>query len=191
MIEEPKMMTGRGVDEKTGQGSTETGGNPDTAESAREMVPAAEAPIETLESTAPTQLGATRYVLAGFFAAGMAIAFLVSNVLSGAWNRLADNAWVSRHAPILTRIAEDDRPTYTTVVGAAVGISSAVYAYRREDVRVWTGEVAAELAKVTWPSKKEVTNSTMIVIAATAFATVFLALLDRFWGFVTNLVYGS
>ena len=42
-------------------------------------------------------------------------------------------------------------------------------------------EVAAELAKVTWPSKKEVTNSTMVVIVDERFATVYLALLDRFW----------
>jgi preprotein translocase subunit SecE len=58
-------------------------------------------------------------------------------------------------------------------------------------VSAWTSEVASELSKVTWPSKKEVTNSTLVVIAAGTFATVFLALLDRFWGFVTNLVYGT
>jgi preprotein translocase subunit SecE len=184
------MMTGHDVDEKTDQGAADTGETPETVAPQQAMVPA-DGPPEVAEPTMPTQLGATRYVLAGFFAAGMAIAFLVTNVLSGAWNRLADNPWVARHAPILTRIAEDDRPTYTAVVGAAMGVSTAVYAYRREDVRAWTSEVAAELAKVSWPSKKEVTNSTMIVIAASAFATVFLALLDRFWGFVTNLVYGS
>jgi preprotein translocase subunit SecE len=77
------------------------------------------------------------------------------------------------------------------LIGAVAGVAAAVYAYRRPDVRTWTNEVAAELAKVTWPSKKEVTNSTMVVIATGAFATIFLALLDRFWGFVTNLVYGS
>jgi preprotein translocase subunit SecE len=139
----------------------------------------------------PTQLGATRHVLAGFFAAGIAVAFVVSKVLAGTWNRLADSHWVGQHAPFISRIAEDDRPTFTTLIGAAVGIFAAVYAYRRPDVRTWTNEVAAELAKVTWPSKKEVTNSTMVVIAASTFATIFLALLDRFWGFVTNLVYGS
>jgi preprotein translocase subunit SecE len=142
-------------------------------------------------SAVPMQLGATRYVLAGFFAAGIAAAYLVGKVLTGVWNRLADTPWVAKHVPVLTRLAEDDRPTYTTLVGAAVGIAATIYAYRRPDVRGWTNDVAAELAKVSWPSKKEVTNSTMVVIVASAFATVFLALLDRFWGFVTNLVYGS
>jgi len=40
---------------------------------------------------------------------------------------------------------------------------------------------------VSWPSKKEVTNSTVVVILTGAFATVYLALLDRL-GVVTSLV---
>jgi preprotein translocase subunit SecE len=155
------------------------------------MVTEQDAAEEKAEPAVPMQLGATRYVLAGFFAAGIAAAFLVSKVLNGVWNRLADTTFIAKHLPLLTRLAEEDRPTYTTLVGAIVGIVAAVYAYRRPDVRTWTSEVAAELAKVSWPSKREVTNSTMVVIVASAFATVFLALLDRFWGFVTNLVYGS
>jgi preprotein translocase subunit SecE len=155
------------------------------------MVPVEDVGDEKGETAVPMQLGATRYVLAGFFAAGITAAFLVGKVLNGVWNRLADATFVAKHVPVLTRLAEEDRPTYTTLVGAVVGIVAAVYAYRRPDVRTWTSDVAAELAKVSWPSKKEVTNSTMVVIVASAFATVFLALLDRFWGFVTNLVYGS
>lgn len=155
-----------------------------------ELSPAAtEAPDDS--SAVPTQLGATRYVLAAFFAAGMTVAFLVAKTTTGAWNRLADNAWVSSHIPALSRLGEDDRATWAMLFGAVVGTWSVVYAYRRDDVRTWTSEVASELAKVTWPSKKEVTNSTMVVIATSTFATVYLALLDRFWGFVTNLVYGS
>jgi preprotein translocase subunit SecE len=147
--------------------------------------------VGTESSPIPRQLGAQRYVLAGFFAGGMAVSYLVSKVLAGVWNRLADNVWVSQHAPVLTRIAEDERPSYTMLVGAVAGVIVAFYAYRRPDIRQWTNEVAAELAKVTWPSKKEVTNSTVVVILTSTFATIFLALLDRFWGFVTNLVYGS
>jgi preprotein translocase subunit SecE len=125
------------------------------------------------------------------FAAGIAVTFVVTKMVTGTWNRLADNPWVARQAPFVSSIAEDDRMTYATLVGAVVGVTATFYAYRRPDVRAWTSEVAAELAKVSWPSKKEVTNSTIVVIAAGTFATVFLALLDRFWGFVTNLVYGT
>ena len=34
-------------------------------------------------------------------------------------------------------------------------------------------------------------NSTFIVIVASAAATLYLALLDRLWAFVTNIVYGD
>lgn len=139
----------------------------------------------------PTQLGATRYVLAGFFAGGMAVAYVASKALGAAWNRMADSAWLVQKAPFLSGIAEDDRSTYTTLLGAIIGLLVTIYAYRRDDVRTWTNEVAAELAKVTWPSKKEVTSSTVVVLVTSAFATIYLALLDKFWGFVTNLVYGA
>jgi preprotein translocase subunit SecE len=46
-----------------------------------------------------------------------------------------------------------------------------------------------ELAKVTWPNKKEVTSGTVVVVVASIIATIYLTLLDRFWGFVTDLVY--
>jgi preprotein translocase subunit SecE len=180
-------MTDQNVDENT---SHDTGA-PDEEIRGETDLARTDEQAETVDSVSPTQLGATRHVLAGFFASGIAVAFVVSKVLAGTWNRLADNHWVGQHAPFVSRIAEDDRPTITTLIGAVVGIAATIYTYRRADIRTWTNEVAAELAKVTWPSKREVTNSTMVVIAASTFATVFLALLDRFWGFVTNLVYGS
>src|SRR5687767_178074 len=187
------MMTEQDVDEKTSEGSTEGGETaaPGETDLVRAEETAALAPPDPAEPALPTQPGATRYVLAGFFAIGIAVTFVLTKVLVGGWNSLADNTWVARQAPFVSSIAEDDRATYTTLIGAIVGVSATIYAYRRPDVSAWTSEVASELSKVTWPSKKEVTNSTLVVIAAGAFATVFLALLDRFWGFVTNLVYGS
>lgn len=146
---------------------------------------------DLVDSAVPQVLGAQRYVLAGFFAAGIAVAFLVMRTLVGTWNKAADNAWVALHLSFLSRTAEDDRSTYAMIVGAVVGTWATFYAYKRDDVRMWTDEVASELAKVSWPTKNEVTNGTMVVVLTSAFATVFLALLDRFWGFVTNLVYGS
>ena len=34
-------------------------------------------------------------------------------------------------------------------------------------------------------------NGTVVVLVATAIATAYVALLDRFWGFLTHLVYGA
>lgn len=160
---------------------------PEESSEETQAVPA----IVEMESAPPQQLGIQRYVLAGFFAAGITVAYLAANCLLVIWNALASNSWLAANASFLNRVAEDDRGTFTMLAGAAIGVLAAVRAYQRDSVRTWVNDVALELTKVTWPDKKEVTNSTVVVVLTSAFATVFLALLDRFWGFVTNLVYGT
>ena len=46
--------------------------------------------------------------------------------------------------------------------------------------RFWTflKDAKAELKKVTWPSRKEVTSTTLVVIAATIFFGFFLFFMD-------------
>ena len=39
-------------------------------------------------------------------------------------------------------------------------------------------EVKFELRKVTWPGRREVINSTIVVLIATAIITIFLYLVD-------------
>jgi preprotein translocase subunit SecE len=136
-------------------------------------------------------LGAKRYVLAGFFAAAITIAYVVGRAITAGWNKLAESQWAIDKAAWLTRMTEDQRDTWGAIGGGAIGIAALVYIYRRPDIRQWVNESASEMAKVTWPTKKEVTNGTIVVVVASLVATFYLALLDRFWGFVTNLVYGA
>jgi preprotein translocase subunit SecE len=44
--------------------------------------------------------------------------------------------------------------------------------------RQYLSEVRAELKKVAWPTKKEVTNSTIVVLVAVVFMTAFIFGLD-------------
>jgi preprotein translocase subunit SecE len=140
---------------------------------------------------APAMLGARKYVHAAFFGFGILAAFLVSKVLLGLWNTLADWPTVATAVPQLLRYGEEERATFTTVAGALVGVLTVVQTYRKENIRNYADEVASELAKVTWPNKETVTNGTIVVVVASAIATVYVSLLDRFWGFVTTLVYGG
>jgi preprotein translocase subunit SecE len=52
--------------------------------------------------------------------------------------------------------------------------------------RFWTflKDSRAELKKVTWPSRKEITSTTVVVILATIFFGFFLYFMDVvfFWG---------
>ena len=136
-----------------------------------------------------TEMGTTRYVIAGYFAGGIGLAYILGKVLTATWTRLAEQQWAVDRAPWITQVAEDGRATWSTVAGGIIAIAVTVHLYRRLDIRNWLNEAASELAKVTWPTKKEVTNGTLVVIVATVIATVYVALLDRFWGFVTDLVY--
>jgi preprotein translocase subunit SecE len=130
---------------------------------------------------APAQLGYKRYVFAGYFAGGIGIAFVVSKTLDLAWTRLS--LWKPQFG--------EPNGELVILLGAIIGTLAAVYYYRKERTRQLAEEVASELSKVTWPSKQEVMNSTAVVIVATLCSTVFFALMDRFWGFLTNLVYGT
>jgi preprotein translocase subunit SecE len=139
----------------------------------------------------PTQLGATRYVHAAFMAAGVLIAYLTGKLLTSFWNSLAEWPAAIEILPSLQRYTEDERASWMMLAGAAVGLLAIVQTYRKEHIRRWAGEVAVELSKVTWPTKETVTNGTVVVIVASAVATVYITLLDRFWSFVTNLVYSA
>ena len=139
----------------------------------------------------PAQLGATKYVHAAFFAAAILIAFLSGKILALVWNILAEWQTAVRAVPQLLKYAEDERPTFTMSVGALIGLITVVQIYRKEKTRQWADEVAAELAKVVWPERETVTNGTIVVIIGSVIATVYIGLLDRFWGFLTTLVYGA
>ena len=143
------------------------------------------------EDDVPAQLGMQKYVHAAFFAAGILVAYISSHVLAGIWNALAGIPAVTRVLPLLIRYGEDERPSFTTAIGAAIGLLLVVQTYRKESIRQWADEVSGELAKVHWPDREAVTNGTIVVMIAGAIATVYVALLDRFWGFVTTLVYGA
>lgn len=152
------------------------------------LVPAEIAPTDEV---ATTQLGSQRYVHAAFFVAGILIAYLSGKVLSASWSYLADWAPAARAVPQLVSIPEDERDSLTLVAGAVIGTASVIQVYRKEAIRRWADEVAAELAKVTWPNRETVVNGTLVVVLASAIATVYVAILDRFWSFLTTLVYGA
>jgi preprotein translocase subunit SecE len=143
------------------------------------------------ESHIVESLGATRYVHAAFFGAGILVAYLSSKILVTIWNSLADWPAATRAVPFLLRYAEEERGTYMQIVGAVLGIGVVIQTYRKEDIRRWANEVALEMSKVTWPSKETVQNGTVVVIVCSLIATAYVAVLDRVWGFLTHLVYGA
>ena len=144
-----------------------------------------------LDGVAPAQLGATKYVHAAYFVAGTLTAFLSGRVLAGVWNALAAWGPAVRAVPQLLLYGEDERPAFTMVAGAFIGILAVVYFVRSDEVRRWADDVATELSKVVWPTRETVTNGTIVVIVASALAAIYVGLLDQLWAFVTSRVYGG
>jgi len=132
-------------------------------------------------AASPSQLGTQRFVYAAYFAGAIGIAFLASKVFGFAWTRL--QLW----KPAIGEPHDELIMPLAALFGALV----ALYYWNRTRARQLAEEVAAEMSKVTWPSRTEVTNGTVVVIVTTLVSTVFFALMDKFWGFVTNLVYGG
>jgi preprotein translocase subunit SecE len=141
------------------------------------------------EEAIARQLGADRYVMAGFFAMAILCGYVLGKMVQTLWSNLASRDWFNQAVPSLAAVSEESRTTLSMVLGGLVALVLVLRTYRRPDMRTWTDEVASELMKVKWPTKKDVTNSTLVVIAASSFATLYLALLDRLWSFVTSIVY--
>jgi preprotein translocase subunit SecE len=146
----------------------------DAATEARDV-----APVQGAASIA--QLGTRRYVYAGYFAGAIGVAFIMSKILAYGWFRL------QTYKPAVGEPSDE----IVMVVSALIGAGAAIYYWYRTRARELAEEVATEMSKVTWPSRTEVTNGTFVVIVTTIVSTVFFALMDKFWGFVTNLVYGG
>jgi preprotein translocase subunit SecE len=143
------------------------------------------------EEQTAAQLGIQRYVLAAFFTAGILGAYVLGKIIHGIWGWAANKDWFHNALPSLAAVADEQRTNYGTVAGALIALVLVIRTYRKPDVRTWADEVANELSKVKWPTRKEVSSSTIVVIAASAVATIYLALLDRLWSFVTDLFYGT
>jgi preprotein translocase subunit SecE len=140
-------------------------------------------------------LGHKRYVMAGFFGLWVVGSYVLGRSLELAWSKLASKDWFVEKLPQLAAVPHEgelvSRSSVSMVLGAVLsGLIVLRYLYKPE-VRTWADEVAEELAKVKWPTRKEVGNNTVVVIAAAAIMTLYLLLLDRFWSFLTNLIYST
>ena len=55
-----------------------------------------------------------------------------------------------------------------------------------ERVTTFAGDVRSEMRRVTWPTLKDVQNTTIITIIAVAFFATYLWLIDKGWTLVVN-----
>jgi preprotein translocase subunit SecE len=65
-----------------------------------------------------------------------------------------------------------------------------VVAWKNEQVFSLANEVTSELSKVTWPTRRETFDSTVVVIATTIISSLLLGFFDAVWSWATRMIYG-
>jgi preprotein translocase subunit SecE len=66
-------------------------------------------------------------------------------------------------------------------VSVAAGAILFVVLYRNDQVNQFMNEVVVELSRVTWPTQKDTTSATFVVIVMVIISGMILGLLDYCW----------
>jgi preprotein translocase SecE subunit len=118
-----------------------------------------------------------RWVSLGYIGAAMLAYMLVGNIADIVWNLMrmpSPKGW-SFSPPEL--------------FGAAAAILCFLILRRRAEVNVFMNEAAAELAKVTYPPRKETAMSTGVILTMVGICAVILAVFDVCWGWAVKILY--
>ena len=117
-------------------------------------------------------LGLTRWVQAVFLVLFLCFFWLLDKLVTLGWSTFAEPNEIGSSAI------------------AAVVAGFAVWGlYRHPRIQAWTNEVVAELARVAWPTRRETTASTIVVIVASLVAAAILGGFDAAWSAITDLIY--
>lgn len=124
------------------------------------------------EGAGKKTLGIERWIQLCFVVAALTLIWLFDHLISGIWYIFAD-------------------PDEALVSAGAVvaGIAGAIMLYRQRATYSLVHDVVDELAKVTWPTRKETSQSTVVVVVTSIVAALMLFLFDSVWSAVTDLVY--
>ncbi len=61
---------------------------------------------------------------------------------------------------------------------------------KQNAIQRYVRETIGELRKVTWPTRQEATNLTVIVLVVMIFMSIFLGLIDVTFGALRNMLLG-
>lgn len=115
----------------------------------------------------------TKWVHVMFAVAGIILAWLLA--------KCGDWAWSYFGKP---------NELYVGLASVSVAGIATLVAWKNEQLFTLASEVASELRKVTWPSRKETVSSTLIVIVTTIIAALLLGMFDGIWAWCTRMIYG-
>jgi preprotein translocase subunit SecE len=124
------------------------------------------------EGAGKRTLGVERWVQIGFIGVALLLVWLTGNIVSTVWYIWAD--------------PDESLVSLASVVG---GVAGAMFLYRNATAHAFALEISEELAKVSWPTRKETSSSTIVVVVTSIICAIMLFLFDTIWSSVTDLVY--
>jgi preprotein translocase subunit SecE len=75
-------------------------------------------------------------------------------------------------------------------IAATIALTVGIWLYRNDRVYTLATEVASEVKKVTWPTKKETQAGTLVVIVMVIVSAIILGAFDMLWSTLTDTIYG-
>jgi preprotein translocase subunit SecE len=114
-------------------------------------------------------MGPNKFVHLMFALGALLTAFIVSKMTDWAWSYFAK-----------------PNDLLINLIALVTAGTAAVVAYRNEQVFASVVEVTRELEKVTWPTRKETSAATIVVIVTVLIAALILSSFDVLWSKLTS-----
>jgi preprotein translocase subunit SecE len=114
-------------------------------------------------------MGPNKFVHLVFALAALLVAFIVSKITDFTWSYFAK-----------------PNDLIVNAIALLVAGTAAVVAYRNEQVFASVVEVTRELEKVTWPTRKETSAATIVVIVTVLISALILSSFDVLWSKLTS-----
>lgn len=153
--------------------SDKTSDLPGEAESEGDELAVADAPeVPDEGGTTKRTIGLERWVQLGFMIAAILFVWVYDHLITAVWYVFAD-----------------PNESIATAGAVLAGLVTAAVLYGNQRAYGLVHGVTEELSKVSWPTRKETSSSTLVVVVTSIIAALVLFLFDSVWSAVTDLVY--
>lgn len=122
-----------------------------------------------------------RYVIVGIVLLALIVAMPIAHGLAWLW------VYAGWNNPFFfVREA-----TVTAMMAYAMAGGAAAYCLFHAPTRQLANEVAEELSKVSWPTREETGNATVVVVATVLVCAAYFGVFDAIWLALTDFILGA
>ena len=114
-------------------------------------------------------MGPNKFVHLTFAIGGLLLAFLLAHTVDWGWSYFAK-----------------PNDLVVNLLAIVVAGTAAVTVYRNERAYASIVEITRELEKVSWPTRKETSAATVVVLVTVLISALVLSGFDAIWAFFTN-----